>query len=508
MPDIRSFSEVKILIVGDVMLDSYIWGEVTRISPEAPIPIVTIGKRSECLGGAGNVSANLAGLGCKVTVIGVCGKDVAGSSLERIFDKKKIVSRLCRNVSGYPTITKTRIIAGGQQLIRLDEEKIISCNEFLKREILKKFEQEIGNHDLVIISDYGKGLFKTPGLCRTIIEKCRRIDIPVFVDPKSRNWEIYRQASCITPNYAEFKLVVDGLNKKGKNKDIDAAIHIRREYKFDWLVITKGAKGIMVIDDNDDIIEIPSVAREVFDVSGAGDTVIATLAAGFAAGLNFQDASGLANTAAGIVVGKVGTQPISLDELVLSSWIPDHGTVFSDVAIDSHTSKTHIRTLRGAEMHGKIMSRDAALFMIRTWRSSGDKIVFTNGCFDLLHPGHIHLIRQAKSFGDRLIVGINSDASVKRLKGATRPILGQKDRSIILSALASVDMVVIFDEDTPLELIKALQPDVLVKGSDYTPDTVVGRDIVESYGGRVCIVSMLDNYSTTGITEKIDKDVK
>lgn len=481
MSNIKSFSDARILILGDVMLDRYIWGDVVRISPEAPIPIFSVQNRSECLGGAGNVAANLAGLECKVTIIGVCGQDNIGERLEKILQKKKIHNRVFRS-SLRPTITKTRIIAKGQQLMRLDEEKIIAYDGILKNKILKNFDEEILNHNLVIISDYAKGMFQTPGLCQALIQKCRQLNIPVFVDPKSNDWDIYRGATCITPNYAEFQLVSGKLN--GKESNIKAAVHIRRKYEFDWLLITRGSKGIWIIDTHDDILEIPSFAREVFDVSGAGDTVISTLSAGFASGLKFKAAAELANTAAGIVVGKIGTQPITINELAVSPQMPDTGS------FKENRSQ-------------KIMSMESALFTIHTWRSSGDKIVFTNGCFDLLHPGHIHMIHQARSLGDRLIVGLNSDASVRRLKGNARPILAQNDRSVILSALFSVDLVVIFDEDTPLDLIDALKPDILVKGADYNPDTVVGRDIVESYGGKICIVPLLENYSTTGITNKM-----
>ncbi len=481
MSRIKSFSEVKILILGDIMLDKYIWGDAAKISPEAPIPVFNVRKRSECLGGAGNVAANLIGLGCNVTIIGVCGQDDAGNDLEKNLHLKKIGNRLCRDDSR-PTITKTRIIARGQQLIRLDEEKIIPYDEILKDRILSYFEQEVVRHDLVIVSDYGKGMFLTPDLCQIVIKKCRQLNTPVFVDPKNKDWSIYRKATCITPNYAEFKFISNVLNEK--DTELKAAVSIRRDYGIDWLLITRGADGILGIDNHDNIFEIPSVAREVFDVSGAGDTVISTLAAGFASGMDFKSAAELANTAAGIVVGKIGTQPINIDELAISPQISPSGASNMD-------------------MHRKIMSVESALFTIEAWRSSGDKIVFTNGCFDLLHPGHIHLIRQARILGNKLVVAINSDASVKRLKGDTRPILTQNDRSIILSALSSVDLIVIFEEDTPLNLIKILQPDILVKGSDYTPDTIVGRDIVESYGGKVCIVPLLEDYSTTGITEKM-----
>ncbi len=481
MLNISSFSKTRILILGDVMLDRYIWGDVIKISPEAPIPVFTVRNKSECLGGAGNVAANLAGLECNVTIIGVRGQDNLGESLEKKLQDKKIHSRLCIN-NLRPTITKTRIISKGQQLMRLDEEKIIPYDEILKNEILKNFKKEIINHDLVIISDYGKGMFQTPELCQAIIQQCRRLHIPVFVDPKGSDWDIYKGATCITPNYAEFQLIANILN--GKKSDMKTAVHMRKKYKLDWLLITLGSKGMWIIDNHDNIVKIPSIAREVFDVSGAGDTVISTLAAGFASGLQFQNAAELANTAAGIVVGKIGTQPITKDELTLSLQMSNAGSSSGN----------------GSQ---KILSKESAVLTIQTWRNSGDKIVFTNGCFDLLHPGHIHLIHQARSLGNRLIVGLNSDESVRRLKGSTRPILTQNDRSVILSALSSVDLIVIFEEDTPLDLIDILQPDILVKGSDYSPDTVVGREIVESYGGTICIVPLLENYSTTEITHKM-----
>lgn len=462
------------------MLDQYIWGKVTRISPEAPVPIFRIKERSECLGGAGNVSANLAGLGCNVTVIGVCGNDSAGVTIQNLLKQKTVKNCLTEN-NLRPTITKTRVIAQGQQLMRLDEENSIAFDDALKNEILNSFYSEILNHQIVIISDYGKGLFQSSDLCQMVIKKCRQLKIPVFVDPKGNDWGIYKGATCITPNSAELKLIANISGEKSLN--VETAIGIRKKFEIDWLLVTQGPKGMWIIDNNDSFLEIPSVAREVFDVSGAGDTVIATLSAGVASGLNFKDAAKIANMAAGIVVGKIGTQPITQKELAVSLEMSETG---------SH----------GVNRLQKILSIDSASPLVQAWRSAGEEIVFTNGCFDLLHPGHIHLLHQAKEQGNRLVVGMNSDSSVRRLKGEGRPILSENDRSVILAALTYVDLVVIFEEDTPLTLIDLLRPDILVKGNDYTPDTVVGRDVVASYGGKICIVSLLENYSTTGITKK------
>ncbi|MGD9975159.1 MAG: bifunctional D-glycero-beta-D-manno-heptose-7-phosphate kinase/D-glycero-beta-D-manno-heptose 1-phosphate adenylyltransferase HldE [Desulfatirhabdiaceae bacterium] len=480
--DLKRLSKTRIMVIGDVMLDRYIWGEVSRISPEAPVPVVRIRKRSETPGGAGNVAANLSGLECRVTLLGVCGMDAMGERLESILRSRKIETRLIPD-DHRPTITKTRIMAQGQQLFRLDEEEPDALGEKTVTALWDFFREKIETVDGVILSDYGKGIFKTEKLCQDMIRECRKRMIPVIVDPKGTDWARYGGATCITPNTAELELAVGKQFEENESDLIDAARILRHHLEIDHLLVTRGAKGMILIQSDDESIRIPARAREVFDVSGAGDTVIATLTAGLALGLSFVDASRLANMAAGVVVGKLGTQPVLQAELM--------------------------DTLRYADQvqpdccAGKIASLDAAQIQIKAWQTAGNRIVFTNGCYDLLHPGHIHLLNQSRMLGDRLVVGLNTDASVRRLKGDSRPIVTERDRAAILGALSSVDMVVLFDEDTPLLLIAALQPDILVKGNDYRLDQVVGRDVVEAYGGQVCLVPLLQGYSTTGIVERM-----
>jgi D-beta-D-heptose 7-phosphate kinase/D-beta-D-heptose 1-phosphate adenosyltransferase len=480
--DPHIFSETHILVVGDIMLDQYHWGEVKRISPEGPVPIVHIREKSFVLGGAGNVAANLSGLGCKATIIGIYGNDPAGVRVRDILREKNITAGLVVQDSR-STITKTRIMAQGQQLIRLDEENPDPIGPELSEKIFHTIEQNFSDYHAVILSDYGKGIFQAKDLCRDIISLCKKKSVPVLVDPKGTDWDRYRHATAITPNTSELKLVAGADPLHDTTSLVDAGRSIRKKLDVGWLIVTRGPKGMLLAGPDEQAIEIPSVAREVYDVSGAGDTVISTIAAAIAAGLSFPEAASLANTAAGIVVGKIGTQPINIIEL---------GDALQLEESKGRSSKgLHTHTLEGARI------------LIKSWRNAGKKIVFTNGCFDLLHPGHINLLHQARSFGDRLVIGLNSDASVKRLKGDSRPILSELDRAAILSALNCVDLVVLFDEDTPLSLISDLRPDILVKGADYKPDEVVGRDVVEAYGGQVRLVQLLEGYSTTGIANKV-----
>jgi len=480
--DLKRLSKIRIMVIGDVMLDRYIWGEVSRISPEAPVPVVRIRKRSETPGGAGNVATNLSGLKCVVTLLGVCGMDAMGERLESILQNRQIETKLIPD-NHRPTITKTRIMAQGQQLFRLDEEEPDALGEKTVMALWDFFRKKIETVDGVILSDYGKGIFKTEKLCQDMIRECRKRMIPVIVDPKGTDWARYGGATGITPNTAELELAVGRQFEENESDLIDAARGLRHHLKIDHLLVTRGAKGMILIQSDDESVRIPARAREVFDVSGAGDTVIATLTAGLALGLSFVDASRLANMAAGVVVGKLGTQPVMQAELMDTLRYADQ------VKLDCCA--------------GKIASLDAALIQIKAWQTAGNRIVFTNGCYDLLHPGHIHLLNQSRMLGDRLVVGLNTDASVRRLKGDSRPILTERDRAAILGALSSVDMVVLFDEDTPLQLIAALQPDILVKGNDYRLDQVVGRNVVEAYGGQVCLVPLLQGYSTTGIVERM-----
>jgi len=480
--NLSALNQKRILVVGDVMLDRYLWGYVKRISPEAPVPVVRIRQQSEIPGGAGNVAANLAGLECPVSILGVCGNDEAGNRLRKIFLEKGIDPLLQESIAR-PTITKTRVMARGQQLLRLDEEEPRILSPELEEKIIARFEQKAPVCDVVVLSDYGKGIFQTPNLCQHFLRYCRTRGIPVLVDPKGADWARYQGATCVTPNTAELERVTGSTTEADEAQLYQSASAIRRQYGLEWLLVTRGSKGMVLCGKEDSPLMIPARAREVFDVSGAGDTVIATLAAGLALGLSFARAAQLSNLAAGIVVGKLGTQPITRPELSAA------------IALNDMQSQS-----TGAS---KIAVLESARILVKSWQSSGQKVVFTNGCYDLLHPGHIHLLHQSRDLGDRLIVGLNTDASVRRLKGNTRPIVAERDRAAIISALGCVDLVVLFDEDTPLELIQAIKPDILVKGEDYRLDQVVGREAVESYGGRVCRVPLLQGYSTTQIAEKI-----
>jgi D-beta-D-heptose 7-phosphate kinase/D-beta-D-heptose 1-phosphate adenosyltransferase len=479
----QHFSDVRVLVVGDIMLDRYFWGKVRRISPEAPVPVVKMQRTSVTLGGAGNVAANLAGLGCTVSVVGLCGQDERAESLRELLTQKRVNQCLIEDASR-PTITKTRIMAHKQQVLRLDEEDTRAPSTEIEQQIKDHVIEELSRCQVLILSDYGKGMFASKALSRDLIDLARRFKRPVLVDPKGADWERYRQATCITPNTAELETVVG----KGLEEDeallIGSAQEVCVRFGLERLLVTRGAQGMCLVGPGDRITLIPAQAREVYDVSGAGDTVIATLAAALAAGASFEQAARTANTAAGIVVGKLGTQPILNSELSTALRYDDGRHYFPYSA-------------------AKMAAMDGALAKVQEWRAAGEKVVFTNGCFDLLHPGHISLLYQSRALGDRLIVGLNTDASVRRLKGPQRPILSEHDRAAMLGALACVDLVVHFDQDTPLDLIAVLKPDILVKGSDYKPEEVVGKNVVEAYGGCVKLVDLVQGYSTTKLTQKM-----
>ncbi|MBU1172661.1 MAG: D-glycero-beta-D-manno-heptose-7-phosphate kinase [Proteobacteria bacterium] len=482
--NLHSLTDQQILVIGDVMLDCYVWGDVSRISPEAPVPVVKVGEKTDVMGGAGNVASNLAGLGCSVTLIGVKGNDAAGNRLGGLCLEKGIESALV-TIKQRPTTTKTRIMARKQQLFRLDEEEIRILDDTEKKAILSLFEDKLPSSDAVILSDYGKGIMQTPGMCQELIALCKTYRVPSLVDPKGKNWERYTGATCITPNTLELETISETSFDHDEDILMDIVSRTKKKYKVKCLVLTRGSKGMFVADSDIPPLFLPTQAREVFDVSGAGDTVIATLAAGVASGLSFIKAAELANIAAGIVVGKVGTQPVNLMEL--------------DLAIQEKAMHGQDKI----EGYYKLDSVIAAKTRIQSWKSKKETVVFTNGCFDLLHPGHVDLLHKARELGDRLVVGLNSDLSVTRLKGEKRPILAEQDRAAILSALSCVDLVVIFSEDTPLSILEILKPDILVKGADYKPEDVVGKDLVESYGGKICLVPLIDGYSTSGIEKRI-----
>ncbi|MFZ0242449.1 MAG: D-glycero-beta-D-manno-heptose-7-phosphate kinase [Desulfobacterales bacterium] len=477
------FSGGHILVIGDVMLDRYLWGDVNRISPEAPVPVCHIKRRSEVPGGAGSVVLNVIGLGASVTLLGLIGRDENGRTLKRLLADRRIGAILLEDARR-PTITKTRVVSRGQQLLRIDDEDAMVLDEALKAKMMELAAREIRNAAAVILSDYGKGVFDTRGLTEAIIAAARDNDLPVIVDPKGKNWDRYAGAACLTPNTAEFEQVfgaplADDAALAGAMRDV------RDRFGLSNLLVTRGALGMCFMGEDGNPRYIPSIAREVYDVSGAGDTVIATLAVGIGAGQSYLDAARLANVAAGIVVAKLGTQPIHALELKAA------------MAAGGEP--------QNARINQKARSLAAATLQVQAWKALDLKIVFTNGCFDLLHPGHIHLLNAAKGCGDKLIVGLNSDASVGRLKGDRRPILGETDRAAILGALDCVDLVIIFEEDTPIMLIETLEPDVLVKGADYRPESVVGKEFVESHGGRVHLVPVVDGYSTTRLAEKVSE---
>lgn len=476
------FSKLKVLVVGDIMLDRYIHGEVERISPEAPVPILRHAQRYERAGGAANVAMNIAGLGCQAFLAGFWGDDAEQRELAFILDREQV------DVSGVvpssrPTISKTRIVGRTQQLLRLDVESRDLPPAVELEHLKDRATALVSKVHAVVLSDYAKGALAAP-VCEAVIEAACAACVPVLADPKTPDFSKYSGATTICPNLSELALAT-GVPAHHTDDLLAAAKSLVAKNRLEFLTVTMSEKGISVVrppsaENDTDIYHSPARAREVFDVSGAGDTVIATLACCLAAGVAIESAVELANLAAGIVVSKVGTVPIAAHELV--------------------AALTPSTTLAAGE---KIVDRDRLRARIGEWRAAGESIVFTNGCFDLLHVGHIVLLEDCRRFGSKLVLGLNSDASVSRLKGPTRPIVSERERARVMAALASVDAVVLFDEDTPLELIRAIRPDVLVKGGDYTVETVIGHEDVIAEGGRVEIVPTVDGFSTTSIVKKL-----
>lgn len=472
------FSSCRVVVAGDVMLDLYCWGDVNRISPEAPVPVVRVTDKTHTLGGAGNVALNLAALGCRVTLLGVRGDDGPGRMLAEMAAARGIADATVADPD-HVTTTKTRILSGNQQMVRLDEERLWQASDPAVEQLLAGFEKAIAGAHVAILSDYGKGLL-TGGLAEVFIARCAAAKIPVFVDPKGIDWSRYARATCITPNTKEFAQVCPA-PVPGESEMEQQAGHLIDRLHLDYLLVTRGRKGMSLFGKALSPVHIPTEAKEVFDVSGAGDTVIATAAAAFGCGMAMANAAALANCAAGIVVQKVGTCPVTRVEL-----------------------EAALRARQGVGVN-KLFSTADAKKMIALWKEEKKRVVFTNGCFDLLHTGHVKLLHAAAEQGDKLVVGLNSDASVRRLKGPERPVLPEQERAALLGAIGCVDMVVLFSQDTPMELIAEIRPDVLVKGGDYTPDTVVGRDLVESYGGKVALVPLKDGMSTTNIIDAVYK---
>ena len=474
-----SFSQIekkRILVVGDVMLDNYYVGDVRRISPEAPVPVFRKHSERSVLGGAANVAANLVAADQQVGMMSMVGEDANGEILMNLFEQKGVSTELIAKLSRSTTI-KTRFLAdNNQQLLRLDVE---DTNPISKEEcavMLQKLDKVIGQFDLILMSDYLKGLM-TQEFTQGVIRLAKKHGIPVVIDVKDPKYGKYYGATLLKPNLNELRALT-GESAKTDEEILSAAEELRKRCDCKYVLTTLGARGMVLVGDGEPYF-IKSLAREVYDVSGAGDTTIAYLATCMANGLPVREAMNIANYAAGIQVGKVGTSSVSWQE---------------------------VRDLISNEDHGayhKILTKED---VSRFRKDNADKkIVFTNGCFDILHVGHKRYLQQAAALGDILIIGVNSDDSVRRLKGPGRPVNSEQDRAEILSALGFVDYVVIFDEDTPYELIKQIQPDVLVKGGDYKPDEVVGRDIVEARGGRLELIQFVEGKSTTNIINKINQ---
>ena len=464
------FDQARVLVVGDVMLDRYWHGATSRISPEAPVPVVKIGQVEDRPGGAGNVALNIASLGAPAWLIAATGQDEAADALQTRLEAAGVYCDFAR-MPEVPTILKLRVISQNQQLIRLDhEEAFIGLGSDI---IEMKTEALLDNIGALILSDYYKGTLSDH---QRLIQMAKVRNIPVLVDPKGSDFERYRGATVITPNLNEFETVVGRC--KNEQDLLSKGQQLLKDLELEALLITRSEQGMTLICKDSQEIHLPARAREVFDVTGAGDTVISTLAAALAAGSSLPKSAAIANIAAGIVVGKLGTATVSMPEL-----------------------RREVNRELGAERG--VVSKDQLMIAIEDARAHGEKIVFTNGCFDIIHAGHVGYLEQARKQGDRLVLAINSDASVKRLKGEGRPINSEDRRMAVLAGLEAVDWVVCFDEDTPENLLRAVKPDVLVKGGDYSIDEVVGAPIVYEYGGGVKVLAFLDNCSTTAIVDMI-----
>jgi len=471
--EIPKFDAARVLVVGDVMLDRYWHGATSRISPEAPVPVVKVGNAEDSPGGAGNVALNLAALGAAATLVGLVGHDEAGEELET---RLRAAGVLCdfEKVSDKPTITKLRIVSRHQQLIRLDFEEAFHIDS--AEAINAKVAALLDSTDVVIVSDYNKGALAAVS---ALITLARKQGVPVLVDPKGEDFGKYRGATLLTPNLHEFEQVMGACESE---EDLVAKGRLLiKELELEALLVTRGEHGMSLIRADEAELHIPARARDVFDVTGAGDTVISVLGAALAAGSGLPEAVALSNIAAGLAITRVGTVAVSGPEL--------RREVQSDGGSD-----------RG------VMTREQLALVVADARAHGEKVAFTNGCFDIIHAGHVGYLQDARKCGDRLIVAINDDESVRRLKGEGRPINPIERRMAVVSGLESVDWVVSFSEDTPENLLTEVKPDCLVKGGDYGIEGVVGAEIVQQYGGEVRVLSFLDNCSTSAIVEKIKKD--
>jgi len=464
------FQQARVLVVGDVMLDRYWHGKATRISPEAPVPVVRVGNSEDRPGGAGNVALNISALGAAASLAGIIGQDEAGIELRSGLEAAGVYCEFAQCASA-PTITKLRVISQHQQLLRVDFEEGFTASavaEFQAHALTL-----VENAQVLVLSDYSKGALENT---QSLIQAAKALGIPVVVDPKGDDFSKYRGATVITPNLSEFEAIVGHC----ESEEILAArgLQLLADLELEALLITRGESGMTLLRSGCPELHMPTRAQEVFDVTGAGDTVVAVLSAALAAGSSFDDATALANLAAGLAVGKLGTAAISGPELR--------------------------RAIAREEGTGRgVMTADQLVLAVEDAKAQGEQIVFTNGCFDIIHAGHVGYLAEARKLGQRLIVAINDDSSVKRLKGSGRPINSVDRRMTVLAGLEAVDWVVSFSEDTPEALLEIIQPDILVKGGDYSVEQVVGGEYVLGYGGRVEVLAFLDNCSTSAIVEKL-----
>ena len=466
-----NFQDKHILVVGDVMLDRYWHGGTSRISPEAPVQVVKVSQNEDRPGGAANVALGLAQLGMTVTLIGIVGDDENADALEACLNSAGVNCHFVRTASA-PTITKLRLMSRHQQLIRMDFEESFAVEE-LQQTLADVVKEQIINKDAVIFSDYAKGtLAGVPELIRI----ANHANVPSFVDPKGKDFSIYQGATLVKPNLLEFEIIVGAC--ESNDEVLERGEALRQKYGWKALLVTRGEDGLVLFEEGQPAFSLATAAKEVFDVTGAGDTVVSVLTAVFVTSKRLTDAVEYANQAAAYVISKLGTASITSKQL--------------DAIMFARTRTTNFGVLAPSEL----------LEQIQLAQMNGEKIVFTNGCFDILHPGHVTYMKQAKALGDRLIVAVNTDASVKRLKGDKRPINPLEHRMAVLEGVGAIDWVTSFDEDTPKEIIEALSPDVLVKGGDYSIETIVGADHVLSQGGEVKVLTFVDGYSTTSIIEK------
>ena len=475
------FTGLTVLCLGDVMLDRFLHGEIERISPEAPVPVIRLRETREMPGGAGNVACNIASLGARAVLVGLVGEDDNGARLRRILTQRPGITPALVASAHRPTICKTRFIAGRQQVVRADDESGAPLFAAEAAALIAAFDARLGGCQAVVLSDYGKCVLH-PDVVAHAIRAARQAGVPVFVDPKTDDFARYRGATCITPNLKEFAAAARA--PCNTEAEIARAAHrLLPACEAEAILVTRSERGMTLVERDGDVTTVPARAREVFDVSGAGDTVIATLALAYASGRTLAQAMHVANAAAGVVVSKLGTATANIAEVM-------------------HELSAQADMLAGAPAPG-LQSLDAALGMVALWREQGLRVGFTNGCFDILHPGHVSLLAAARQACDRLVVALNTDDSVARLKGPTRPVNTLAQRAQVMAAIRFVDCVVGFAEDTPLAVITRLLPDVLVKGADYTVAQVVGADVVLAAGGRVVLADLVAGQSTTGIIARV-----